>query len=67
MLLFLKERRTAMATVSLTRPMRFDKKESEALISFLESNETCRYKVKSSTSMKASKEMLKKLLETKNK
>ena len=50
-----------MANVSFLKQMNFNKKETEALFKYLESENRSNYKVKTPAAKKASKDMLKKL------
>ncbi len=56
-----------MATVSFSKQMNFNKKETDALFEYLESESKSNYKVKTPAAKKAPKDMLKKLFSEKKK
>ena len=56
-----------MATISFTKQMKFNEKETKALFDFLESENKSNYKVKTPAAEKASKEMLEKVFVEKKK
>ena len=51
-----------MTTISFTKQMNFNEKETKELFDFLESENKSNYKVKTPTAKKASKEILEKVL-----
>lgn len=56
-----------MATVSFLKQMNFNKKETDALFEYLESESKNNYKIKTPAAKKAPKDMLKKLFSEKKK
>ncbi len=50
-----------MATISFTKQMKFNEKETKELFDFLESENKSNYKVKTPAAKKASKEILEKV------
>lgn len=50
-----------MTTISFTKQMNFNEKETKELFNFLESENKSNYKVKTPTAKKASKEILEKV------
>lgn len=54
-----------MATVSFSKEMKFNEKETKALFNFISSKNNCSYKVNTPPAKKASKEDLKKIFDKK--